>query len=130
MIVLTLRTDNPEAELGLFDGLTKLDYETWHAHRELSTTVHHKIEAMLARHDMTWQNIEGIVGFEGPGSFTGLRIGLSVANAAAYGLQIPVVATQGDNWAQKGIERLQAGEQDEVALPFYGREANITKPKH
>lgn len=129
MIVLALRTDKPEAEIGLFDGQTKVAYEVWEAHRQLAETIHHKIEGLLQQAGKQWHDVQGIVGYEGPGSFTGLRIGLSTANAAAYSLQVPVVATQGDDWIEKGINRLLAGEQDEVALPFYGRDANITAPR-
>ena len=129
MIILTLRTDNPVAEIGIYAEGRQLAYEKWEAHRRLAETIHHKIEDLLKSQNLSWESVEGIVGFEGPGSFTGLRIGLSTANAAAYGLQIPVVAAQGEDWIQKGIARLQAGEQDEVALPFYGRDANITMPR-
>lgn len=129
MIILTLRTDKPEAEIGLYDGQVKIAYETWEAHRQLAETVHRKIEELLERSGKTWQDIDGIVGFQGPGSFTGLRIGLSVENAVGYSLQIPVVATQGDAWIEDGIQRLMAGGQDEVVLPFYGRDANITTPR-
>ncbi len=129
MIILTLRTDKPEAEIGLYDGQTKIAYEQWEAHRKLAETVHKKIEDLLSHSGKTWNDIDGIIGFQGPGSFTGLRIGLSIENAIGYSLQIPVVATQGDAWIAKGIERLLAGEQDEVALPFYGRDANITTPR-
>ena len=130
MTILTLRTDKPEAEVGLFNGQTKIAYEIWEAHRKLAETIHHKIEALLQASGKTWLDVDGVVAYQGPGSFTGLRIGLSVENAIGYSLQVPVVATQGDDWIHKGIERLMAGEQDEVALPFYGGEANITKPKH
>lgn len=129
MIILTIRTDKPEAEVGLFQAEKQLAHNNWEAHRELSRTLHGKIEAMLTECDKTWQDLDGIVGFAGPGSFTGLRIGLTVANALSYGLGIPVVAANGDDWVMKGIHRLQGGEQDEVALPLYGRAANITLPK-
>ncbi len=129
MLILTIRTDNPEAEVGLYDGEKQLDYQKWMAHRQLSDTLHHKIEDLLTAHGKTWQDVAGIVAFEGPGSFTGLRIGLTVANALSYGIEIPVVATKGDNWITQGIHRLQAGEQDEIALPYYGKDANITTPR-
>jgi len=129
MIILTIRTDNPQAEVGLYEGVAKIAYESWPAHRELSRTLHKTIESMLADHAKTWQDIQAIVCYEGPGSFTGLRIGLSVANALRYALEVPIVAVGGDDWIDKGITRLQAGEQDEIALPFYGRDANITIPR-
>jgi tRNA threonylcarbamoyladenosine biosynthesis protein TsaB len=129
MIILTIRTDNPEAEIGLFDEQTKVAYETWHAHRELSMTIHRKIEAVLQAQAKALQDVDGIICFAGPGSFTGLRIGLSVGNALAYGLDVPIVAAQGDGWIIDGVTRLQAGQADALALPHYGADAHITLPR-
>ena len=129
MIILTLKTDNPEAEVGLFEGHQPLGYDVWQAHRQLSATLHAKIESLLSAQAMGWGAIEGIVCFEGPGSFTGLRIGLATGNAFAYGLSVPIVAIAGDDWKRDGIERLQAGDYSEVALPNYGTEAHITLPR-
>jgi tRNA threonylcarbamoyladenosine biosynthesis protein TsaB len=129
-MILTIRTDKPEAEVGLYsiDG-SRMAYETWHAHRELSVTLHQKITALLAAQGKTLQDISGIVGFAGPGSFTGLRIGITVANALAYGLGKPVVAAKGEEWITSGIARLQAGETDTIALPEYGAPVHITQQK-
>lgn len=130
MLLLTLRTDKPEAEIGLFDGHTQLAYEVWHAHRELSVTLLSKIEALLQAQGKTRQDLEGIVGFAGPGSFTGLRIGLTVANTLAYGLDIPIVGiAHEENWIQRGIDRLSRGERDAIALPEYGAPVHITQQK-
>ena len=129
MLILTIRTDSPEAEVGLFDEQTKLAYETWHAHRELSLTIHKKIEQLLQDHYKTVHDLQGIVCFRGPGSFTGLRIGLSVGNAMAYALKLPIVATMDNDWIERGLARLHAGERDEIALPHYGAAAHITLPK-
>jgi tRNA threonylcarbamoyladenosine biosynthesis protein TsaB len=126
MLVLTIRTDNPEAEVGLFEGEIKLAYEAWHAHRELSTTIHRKLEDLLKSQNKTFADLQGVVCFQGPGSFTGLRIGLTVADVLAYGLEVPVVATMGDGWIQKGVERLEAGEDDHIAIPHYGAPVHIT----
>jgi tRNA threonylcarbamoyladenosine biosynthesis protein TsaB len=129
MLVLTIRTDKPEAEIGLFDGEQKLAYETWEAHRQLAETIHTRIEALLKSQKKDWHNIKGIVCFQGPGSFTGLRIGLTVGNALSYGLDAPIVATQKDDWIKAGINRLGKGENDELALPHYGAPVHITKPR-
>jgi tRNA threonylcarbamoyladenosine biosynthesis protein TsaB len=129
MLLLTIRTDNPDAEVGLYDDQSQLEYEVWYAHRELSVTLHQKIQAVLAKYSKTLADIEGIVGFAGPGSFTGLRIGLTVANTLSYGLQIPIVGVQGEDWIAKGIGRIVAGEQDDIALPEYGAPVHITQQK-
>lgn len=77
-----------------------------------------------------YEDIAGIGFFVGPGSFTGLRIGASVANTLADGLEIPIVAARSDeNWREIAFESLKNGKNDKIALPFYGRDANITKPR-
>jgi len=129
MIILTIRTDKPEAEIGLFADGEQQAYEVWHAHRELSVTLHQKIADLLAAQHKQFEDLEGIVGFAGPGSFTGLRIGLTVANALAYGLGVPIVASKGEQWIQDGVARLQKGEADQVALPEYGAPVHITQQK-
>ncbi len=129
MLILSIRTDKPEAEIGLYDGADQIDYHVWHAHRELSVTLHACIADLLQKHGKDWPDIEGIVCFQGPGSFTGLRIGLTVANALAYGLGVPIVAMQDPQWLERGITSLQEGSADQIALPHYGAEANITVPK-
>lgn len=129
MIVLVIRTDQPEAEIGLFDGGTKLAYEVWQAHRELSLTIHQKIHDLLQAHGQSWQSLSGIVLYQGPGSFTGLRIGAAVANTVADALNIPIVGTTGQDWAHAGVTKLQDGQNDKLVVPHYGRDPHITAPK-
>lgn len=129
MIIITIRTDNPEAEVGLYDNEQQLAYDVWHAHRDLSATIHTKLEELLKKQGKDWHDVQGIVCYQGPGSFTGLRIGLTVGNALAYGLKVPIVAEQND-WIEHGIARLVKGESDPLALPYYGQDAHITAPKH
>lgn len=129
MIILTIRTDKPESEVGLYDGNKKLTYYRWQAHRQLAETIHVKLLEMLADQHKTWQELDGIVCYKGPGSFTGLRIGLTVGNSLAYGLGIPVVGEMGDNWRERGVGRLLAGQNERTTMPEYGGEPNITKPR-
>jgi tRNA threonylcarbamoyladenosine biosynthesis protein TsaB len=129
MIILTIRTDKPEAELGLYDGERQLAYETWEAHRQLGTTIHVKIRDLLYGVQKDWDDVQGIVAFQGPGSFTGLRIGLTVANAIAVANSLPVAGTMGEDWIEVGIRRLLNNENDIQVMPEYGAEANITQPR-
>lgn len=129
MMILTLRTDKPEAELGLYDGATQVVYVTWPAHRQLAETIHTKIKDILDAQNKELSMIEGVVAFQGPGSFTGLRIGLAVANALAYGLGVPIVGAQNPEWIAQGIARIMAGETHGQVVPFYGAEVHITPQK-
>ncbi len=49
------------------------------------------IDRVIARVDTRFEGIDRVVVTIGPGSFTGLRIGLSAARAIALGLEVPVV---------------------------------------
>ncbi len=128
-MILTIRTDKSEAEIGLYDSHREINHETWTAHRELSNTLLLKIEELLEKSKITLSDIEGLVVFKGPGSFTGLRIGITTANTLAYSLSIPVVAQEGEEWISEGIKRIKAGVDEKISLPEYGGEANITKQK-
>ena len=129
MLILTIRTDKPEAEVGLYEDDIQLAYESWQAHRELSVTIHKRIAELLKVQKKEWQDIKSIVCFKGPGSFTGLRIGLSVGNALALSLDVSIVSTEERDWIEKGIERLQKGDNEKIALPKYGTPVHITKPR-
>jgi len=129
-MILTIRTDKPDAEVALFDagGKKQFDY-TWHADRQLAKELLGVLRDQLANVGADFTTLTGVVVFKGPGSFTGLRIGITVANTLAYGLDIPIVATDGDSWRADGLKRLAENQNDRLALPHYGAEANITMPK-
>lgn len=129
MIILTIRSDNPEAEIGLFEDNQKLVYKSWSAHRQLAETIHTQIAKILQSQDKTWDDVEGLVCYKGPGSFTGLRIGLTVANTLASSIRVPIVSETGKDWIDQGCSRLEKGENEKIALPEYGSPVHITKQK-
>lgn len=55
-----------------------------------SQTTLQLIEEMLTEHDLKLLDISAITVSTGPGSFTGLRVGCTVANALSMLLNIPV----------------------------------------
>ena len=128
-MILVLRTDKPEAEIGLFDGSNQVAYETWQAHRQLAETIHKKINGLLTAQGRTLGDISGIVVYRGPGSFTGLRIGVSVANALAYAQDVPIAAATGEDWIQTGIKELENAPAKRPVVPEYGAPAAVTQPK-
>jgi tRNA threonylcarbamoyladenosine biosynthesis protein TsaB len=129
MLILTIRTDKPEAEIGLFQQADTLVYSTWQAHRQLAETIHAKIRELLESQGRQLADVGGIIVFKGPGSFTGLRIGLSVANALAYSLRVPIVSATGNKWLEIGRQRLDQAADEQLALPEYGSLPHVTAPK-
>jgi tRNA threonylcarbamoyladenosine biosynthesis protein TsaB len=129
MIILCIRTDKPGAELYLYDDNEKLGAIKWEAHLKLAETIHTQIQDILNQSSISLQDLKGLVVYSGPGSFTGLRIGIATANALAYSVKIPVVGANGSDWIAGGIEKILGGNNDYIALPDYDRPASTTKPR-
>ena len=128
MLTLTIRTDKPESELGLYQDSKQLAYKTWSAHRQLAETIHHQLQTLLQNNKVELGNLTGLVIYQGPGSFTGLRIGTSVANALADSLKLPIIGANNANWQSHGIDQLVAGKNEYPVTPEYGGRAFTTKP--
>lgn len=127
-MIILLDTSTPVCKLSLVDGDWRYDNE-WEANRELAKGLLGYLQTEFEKNGKSWTDISGIVAFRGPGSFTGLRIGLTVLNTLADGNHIPIVGAHGDDWQSVGLARLQAGEDDEIVLPEYGSDAHITLPR-
>ena len=128
-MILFLRTDSPICLLTLQQDDGNRVEAVWQADRQLAKGLLRHIEDFLGDNDANWNDLSGLVVFQGPGSFTGLRIGITVMNTVAYAQSIPVVGAVGEQWQDEGVARLEAGEDDRIVVPEYGREARITKPR-
>ena len=127
-MILALKTDQPEARLVLVKEKVLEEYR-WQADRQLADTLLAEIKKLLSRHGADWNRLEGVVVYRGPGSFTGLRIGITVANTIAYAQNLPIVGTTGEDWAQEGVKLLEEATPGGQVMPEYGAEPNISKPK-
>jgi tRNA threonylcarbamoyladenosine biosynthesis protein TsaB len=127
-MILLLDTSTPLCKLTLVDG-DQWQVDEWQADRTLAKNLLRYVQEQLHRYGKSFADISGIGVYQGPGSFTGLRIGLTVLNTIADSEQVPIVGVQGDDWRQVALERLMAGENDKMVLPFYGSEAHITTPR-
>ena len=123
-MIILLDTSTATCRLTTVDGESSNNFD-WEAGRALARGLLGFIQEKVG--DV--KNISGIGIMRGPGSFTGLRIGMAVANTLADGLGIPIVGETGDSWRESALGRLSSGEDDQVILPFYGGDAHITKPK-
>lgn len=129
-MILLIRTDKPEAELFLIKkDLAQAGELKWLADRKLADELLPKIQELLAIHKLEPKELKGLGVYTGSGSFTGLRIGTTVANALAYSLNLPIVSGAGKNWQNEIIDKLQNGKNEQVVVPSYDHEANITRPK-
>lgn len=127
-MILLLDTSTAVCRLSFVDGSWRSDNH-WQADRGLAKGLLKYINDKLLENSKSWSSITGIGVFTGPGSYTGLRIGLAVANTMSDAQNIPIVGARGGNWQNDVLEKLNSGKNEKVILPFYGGEAHITIPK-
>ena len=90
------------------------------------------IAACLAANKITWDKLKGIGVVVGPGGFTSVRIGVAVANALAFGRNLPIAGIRAGEFSSAGElvvkvrERLKGIKPAQIVLPYYDRKPNIT----
>ena len=127
-VVLLLKTDQADCYVELRQAERQQQF-SWQAGRNLSDGLLQFLQQCLKEFGAEWADLSGLVVFRGPGSYTSLRIGLTVANTMASSLQIPIVGANGEQWQSDGLARLSAGKDDKIVLPIYLQPVHITQPK-
>lgn len=109
--ILTINTTLFEkAEVGLKSAEGQiLENKKFTAERNLSGKLLPEIDKLLKQKNTTIKDLTAIEVNTGPGSFTGTRIGVAVANALAFSLSIPVNGK-------------------EMVTPIYSKPPNATLP--
>jgi tRNA threonylcarbamoyladenosine biosynthesis protein TsaB len=123
---LLINTSTAICEITLQKNGVIVVSEKWEAGRSLARDLLSHLENILSSVGSTFKDIEGIGVFEGPGSFTGLRIGMTVMNTIADAQKIQIVGARGDNWQDEVLDKLKSGKNEKIVLPYYGKGANIT----
>jgi len=93
MNILALETSTAYESIALSSNGQIVADVTTKAKRTHSERLLPTVENLLAQIDMKPEDISGIAISIGPGSFTGLRIGLSTAKGLCFGLKIPLYVT-------------------------------------
>ena|SRR3990167_1318212 len=68
--------------------------QSWESYRTQSKELLPMIDNLLHQNNHKLSDLTAIAVFKGPGSYTGLRVGISVANSLAWSLNIPVIGVK------------------------------------
>lgn len=129
-MIILLDTSTPICQLIIVDDGGHRHEFSQNLDRQMARFILKFIEDSLASLGSGIRQISGIGILKGPGSFTGLRIGVAVVNTIADNLAVPIVGEAGSpDWHDRVLSRLTSGENEKIILPFYDRPANITQPK-
>lgn len=92
MFQLLLDSSNVFLSVGLAkDGkvIDKICYEAWQRQSEMMVT---EVDNIMKRNNVSKDQLDGVVVGAGPGSYTGVRIGVTIAKTIAYSLRIDLYA--------------------------------------
>lgn len=90
-IILSIDTSTSVCSVALTKDCKQLDHikvEEERSHANLLTII---IKNLLDRNEIDFNHLSAIAVSEGPGSYTGLRIGVSTAKALCYTLGVPLI---------------------------------------
>lgn len=104
---LAIDTASDLASIALTEAGRVVAEYTWQAQRQHSRMLLSAIDAVLDRHGLTKQALGAVFVSTGPGSYAGVRVGLSVAKGLAFALETPIV----------GIGRLEIDAYQHAAYP-------------
>ena len=113
-LILVIETATKNCSLALCEnGITteSIDYNDGNfSHAE---KLHVFIEEILSKSDKEFKDLSAIAVSKGPGSYTGLRIGVSTCKGLCYGLNIPLIAIETlEILARTYLEKNEIAEQD------------------
>jgi len=135
MKLLLLSTAADPAHLAVVEDGRLLETREVAAQRHLSERLLVGIEALLSHAGWRFSDLDAIAVVPGPGSFTGLRIGLAAANALAYANDLLLVsvsaadATTIEAFAATATTEFSQGNTSPIVLAEYGQPPTITPPK-
>ena len=77
--------------IALHNGYDLLAEHSWYTRNRHNVELAPAVEKMLDQAQVAPPDLTGIAVAQGPGSFTGLRIGMAFAKSMAFALQIPLI---------------------------------------
>lgn len=119
-MILTINTINRNnIEIGIYkeNKLHCFNFETEKQSEDLLVA----IEGILKKKKLSLQDIEKILVNQGPGSYTGVRVGVTVANTLGWSLNIPVFGyKEGElDIALQKVAKSKEKNFSKIVLPHY-----------
>jgi len=113
-MLLAIDTSTDTASLALVQDSETLAELTWHCEENHSVELLPRLTDLLNQTRSSLQSIGSIAVARGPGSFNGLRVGVSTAKGLAFSLGIPIVGI-----STLEVEAYQHAEADLPICPIF-----------
>jgi len=90
-LLLAIDTSTDTASLALAEDKTVLAELTWRSKQNHTTQLLPNLSQLFKLTETTAKSLTAVIVAQGPGSFNGLRVGVSAAKGLAFSLGIPIV---------------------------------------
>ncbi|MDL1899674.1 tRNA (adenosine(37)-N6)-threonylcarbamoyltransferase complex dimerization subunit type 1 TsaB [Anaerolineae bacterium CFX9] len=90
-MLLAIDTSTQMISLALHDGAQVCVEETWQTHNNHTTELAPAVQRMLRRADWSAQALTAVAVSIGPGTYSGLRVGVSLAKGIAAAHDLPLI---------------------------------------
>lgn len=108
--ILQLETSSKNCSVALsHQGKTLHSLEEAHEHYSHSTDLHPLLQQLIQQAPIELSDLDAIAVGKGPGSYTGLRIGVSTAKGLAYALDIPLIGINSLTLLSQGVHVADSG---------------------
>ena len=92
MITILLDSSNTNLSVGLAKDNLLLDYISYEAWQQQSEYMIPELDKLLKKHNVDKKDIEDVIVANGPGSYTGVRIAITIAKVIATALDVKLYA--------------------------------------
>jgi len=113
-MLLAIDTSTDSASLALVQDSQVLAEATWRCGQNHSIELLPRLASLLNEAKVGLQSIDCVMVAKGPGSFNGLRVGLSTAKGLAFSLEIPIIGI-----SSLELEAYQYAESDLPICPIF-----------
>src|SRR5512138_1031812 len=90
-MLLAVDTSTAQVGLALYDGSQVVSEYAWRSSQRHTVELAPAVAELLARSSLTMDNVQALGVALGPGSFTSLRVGLSLVKGLALARHLPLV---------------------------------------
>lgn len=107
MLLLTINTASRNHELLLVRDTELLAHDSWLSQRDEATTLLPRIEQLLLDQKSQLSDLTHLLVITGPGGFTSLRVGITLANALTYSLKLQTAGLTLFEWWKNKLGRTE-----------------------
>ncbi len=91
MFILAINSATKNTEIALFKNKSIIFERSWLSNRDEAAKLLPAIETALKKNKLNFADLEQLICITGPGAYTGLRIGITTANAISYSIKKPII---------------------------------------